>query len=352
MKYKLLGKSGLRVSSLCLGAMTFGEEWGSFGASEDESRKIYDAFLAAGGNFIDTANKYTEGTSERFLGKFMGSDRGRIVLATKYTLTMDPADPNASGNHRKNLVQSLEASLRRLQTDYVDLLWVHAWDFLTPACEVMRALDDVVRAGKVLYIGISDTPAWVVSRANTMAELMGWTSFTGIQVQYSLVERTSERELLPMARELDVGVTAWAPLGGGVLTGKYKKEEPGPKRFGPHNPMSEQFLGDRNLAIADEVEKIARQVGRSSAQVALNWIRGQKGKGVLIPILGARTEGQVKDNLGCLDFELPPEHLERLDEVSRVPLGFPHDFLNRENVRHLVFGDRRGDIEDHRERTP
>lgn len=350
MRYKLLGKSGLRVSELCLGAMTFGEDWGAFGASKMESRNIYDAFLDAGGNFIDTANKYTEGTSERFLGEFMGSDRGKIVLATKYTLTMDPADVNASGNHRKNLVQSLEASLRRLRTDYVDLLWVHAWDFLTPACEVMRALDDLVRAGKVLYIGVSDTPAWVVSRANTTAELMGWTAFAGIQVQYSIIERTPERELLPMARELDLAVTAWAPLGGGVLTGKYERDEPEPKRFGPHNPMSAQFLKEENLSIARAVEKVAKDAERTPAQVALNWLRGQREKGVIIPILGARTEHQIRDNLGCLEFSLTEDELTRLDEVSRVQMGFPHDFLERANVRHLVYGDRGSHIDDHRER--
>lgn len=349
MKYTLLGKSGLRVSELCLGAMTFGEVWGTFGASKQECRKIYDAYLTAGGNFIDTANKYTEGTSEKFLGEFMGSDRGKIVLATKYTLTMDPDDPNASGNHRKNLVQSLEASLTRLDTDYVDLLWVHAWDFMTPTYEVMRALDDLVRAGKVLYVGISDAPAWVVSRANTMAELLGWTPFVGIQVQYSLIERTVERELLPMARALDIGVTAWSPLGGGVLSGKYARDSEEPRRFGPDNPMSEQMLRDRNIAIAGCVAEVAQEVGRSPAQVALNWLRQQKGKGFIIPILGARTENHVRDNLGCLDFELTEEHLGRLDKISEISSGFPHDFLARDNVRHLVYGNKLSSIVRRRE---
>ncbi len=352
MKYKLLGKSGLRVSELCLGAMTFGEVWGTFGASKQESQKMFDAFLEAGGNFIDTANKYTEGTSEKFLGEFMRKEREKLVLATKYTLTMDPDDPNASGNHRKNLVSSLEASLRRLDMDYVDLLWVHAWDFLTPAFEVMRALDDLVRAGKVLYVGVSDAPAWVVSQANTIAELSVLTPFVGLQVQYSLIERTPERELLPMARALDIGVTAWSPLGGGVLTGKYGKDDGSDRRFGPHNPMSAEFLSGKNLTIADEVGRIAEEVGRSPAQVALNWLRQRTGNGVIIPILGARTESQLRDNLGCLDFSLESEHLERLDAASAISLGFPHDFLARENVRNLVYGNKLGSITNHRGDTP
>src|SRR6188472_3405035 len=223
MKYSLLGKSGLRVSELCLGAMTFGEEWG-WGASKEECHKIFNAYVDAGGNFIDTANKYTEGTSEKYIGEFIESDRDRFVLATKYTSNTRRGDPNAGGNHRKNMTQSLEASLKRLNTDYIDLYWVHAWDPLTPIEEMMRALDDMVRAGKILYIGISDAPAWIVSQANTVANLRGWTEFTGLQIEYSLIERTPERELLPMASALDIGVTAWSPLGGGVLTGKYNNK--------------------------------------------------------------------------------------------------------------------------------
>jgi aryl-alcohol dehydrogenase-like predicted oxidoreductase len=198
MRYKLLGKSGLRVSELALGTMTFGEEWG-WGASKEESRHIFEAYVAAGGNFIDTANRYTEGTSEKFVGEFVAPERDKFVVATKYTLFMRRNDPNAAGNQRKNMVQSLEASLKRLGTDYVDLYWVHAWDFMTPVEEVLRALDDMVRAGKILYVGISDTPAWVVSQANMLAELRGWTRFVGLQLPYSLIERTPERELLPMA---------------------------------------------------------------------------------------------------------------------------------------------------------
>ena len=223
MRYKLFGNSGLRVSELCLVAMTFGEEWG-WGASKDESRRLFDAFAEAGGKFSDTANHYTDGTSERYVGEFIAAERERFVLATKYTLNSRPDDPNGGGNHRKSMMQAINASLKRLGTDYIDLYWLHAWDFMTPVDEVMRAFDDLVRSGKVLYIGISDAPAWIVSRANTLAELRGWSPFVGLQIQYSLIERTPERDLLPMARALDIAVTAWGPLGGGLLTGKYNPE--------------------------------------------------------------------------------------------------------------------------------
>lgn len=218
MRYKLLGNSGLRVSELCLGTMAFGEDWG-WGASKEESGRIVDAFAEAGGNFIDTADAYTNGTSERYVGELISPERDRWVLATKYTLSRDPSDPNGAGNHRKSLVRALDASLGRLGTDYVDLLWVHIWDFVTPVKEVMRALDDQVRAGKVLYVGISDTPAWIVARANALAEQQSWTPFVAFQGQYSLVERTVERDLLPMCEALDLALTAWSPLGSGVLTG-------------------------------------------------------------------------------------------------------------------------------------
>jgi aryl-alcohol dehydrogenase-like predicted oxidoreductase len=215
MRYKLLGKSGLRVSELCLGTMTFGEDWG-WGSSKDESRKVYDAFLEAGGNFIDTANIYTNGTSERLLGEFMADHRDRIVLATKYTLAAPCNDPNAVGNHRKSMMQSVEASLKRLKTDYIDLYLLHVWDQITPIEEVMRAFDDLVRQGKILYAGVSDMPAWLVARGNTLAELWGWPAFVGLQIEYSLIERTPERELLPMAAALGLGITAWSPLAGGL----------------------------------------------------------------------------------------------------------------------------------------
>jgi len=357
MKYQLLGKSGLRVSEICLGAMTFGEEWG-WGSSKEESHKIFNAYVDAGGNFIDTANKYTEGTSEKYIGEFIADDRDRFVLATKYTSNTKRGDPNAGGNQRKNMMQSLEASLKRLNTDYIDLYWVHAWDPLTPIEETMRSLDDMVRAGKVLYIGISDAPAWIVSQANTLANLRGWTEFTGLQIEYSLIERTPERELLPMANALDIGVTAWSPLGGGVLTGKYNKNDKeqqntssssisitqeGNSRLEVQSELANRFLNDRNILIAKEVSMIAKEVGCSASQVALNWIRQQNiieshGKNNIIPIIGSRKESQIKDNLSCIEFELTEEQMKMLNEVSKIELGFPNDFLNSEMLKDIIYG--------------
>jgi aryl-alcohol dehydrogenase-like predicted oxidoreductase len=346
MRYKLLGRSGLRVSELALGAMTFGEDWG-WGASKAECEKIVQAFTEAGGNFIDTANHYTNGTSEKIVGELINKDRQRYVLATKFTLNGRPTDPNGGGNQRKNMVQSLEASLRRLGTDYIDLYWVHAWDPLTPLEELMRALDDMVRAGKVLYVGISDTPAWVVAKANTMAELRGWSRFVALQIQYSLIERTPERDLLPMAQAEDLAVTPWAVLGGGMLTGKYTscKDRPLGTRFAGNN-WGDTFLTERNFQIAAEVSKISEELQRTTSQVAINWVRQQM-RGVIVPILGARTEAQIKDNLGALDFSLSPEHLARLDRASQISLGFPHDFLAM--AKPFIYGETFPLIDDHRQ---
>ena len=268
MRYKLLGKSGLRVSELCLGTMTFGDVWRDWGlaTSKEESRKIFDGFAAAGGNFIDTANKYNEGGSESLLGEFLESDRDHFVVATKYTLFTREGDPNACGNHRKNMARSLEASLKRLKTDYLDLYWVHAWDFMTTVEEVMRGLDDMVRAGKVLYVGISDTPAWIVAQANTLAQFHGWSPFVGLQIEYSLAQRDPERDLLPMARALDLGVTAWGPLAGGILSGKYSKtrSQPDDARYGGEsNPPDE-----RKLRVGETVTKLAEETGHPPSQVA------------------------------------------------------------------------------------
>jgi aryl-alcohol dehydrogenase-like predicted oxidoreductase len=354
MRYKLLGKSGLRVSELCLGSMTFGEDWGSMlaGASKEEARKIFELFVNKGGNFIDTANVYQKGTSEKYIGEFISSEREKFVLATKYTLTTNPNDPNASGNHRKNLIQSVDASLKRLNTHYIDLLWVHIWDPMTPIEEVMRALDDLVRSGKILYVGISDAPAWVVSYAVAIAELRGWSPFIGIQVMYNLIERSVERELLPMARALDIGVTAWSPLSGGVLSGKYNTQNANEqKRYNVDNPMSASFVNERNISIATEVQAISKEINKTPSQIALNWIRQQqqivKDKGVVIPIIGARTETQIKDNLGCLDFELTEGHLKRLDEKSKIQLGFPHDFIS-ESAKIFLYGNTFSMIDNHR----
>ncbi|HLO03614.1 MAG TPA: aldo/keto reductase [Symbiobacteriaceae bacterium] len=323
MRYKLLGKSGLRVSEVALGTMTFGEEWG-WGASKEESQRIFDTYVEAGGNFVDTANRYTTGTSERYLGEFIRPDRERFVLATKYSLSMREGDPNAGGNHRKNMVQSVEASLKRLGTEYIDLFWLHMWDNMTPVEEVMRGLDDLVRAGKVLYVGISDTPAWIVSQANTMADLRGWSRFVALQVPYSLAQREVERDLLPMAKAFDMAVTPWGVLGAGVLTGKFQKGETGPTRVKPES------IDARRQAIAAEVTAVAEELGTTPARVAIAWARQQSNQ--IIPILGARSATQLADNLGALAVTLAPEHLERLDQVSKIELGFPHDFMakNRE----------------------
>jgi aryl-alcohol dehydrogenase-like predicted oxidoreductase len=313
--------------------MTFGEDWG-WGANYEVSRKMFEAFAEAGGNFIDTANLYTNGTSEIYVGEFIAADRDKWVLATKYTLNTGQGEINAGGNHRKNMVQAVEASLQRLRVDYIDLLWLHAWDFTTPVEEVMRAFDDLVRAGKVLYIGVSDTPAWIVAQANTLATLRGWTPFIGLQIEYSLRERTPERELLPMAAALEVGVTAWSPLGGGVLTGKYNREKPTAGRLSSTDSLV--GISERDLAIAEVVIQIAAQSDRAPAQVALNWLRQQPQ--TIIPILGGRQVEQIQQNLACLDFELTPAHMEQLDQVSTIELGFPHTFLQSEMVQDFAFG--------------
>ena len=261
MKYRLLGNSGLRVSEVALGAMTFGEEWG-WGSSKEEARKIYDSYRGAGGNFIDTANVYTNGTSESFVGEFIHDHRQSVVLATKYTCALTTGDPNAGGNHRKGMVQALENSLRRLKTDYLDLYWLHVWDQMTPVEEVMRAFDDLVRQGKVLYIGVSDAPAWWIAQANTLAELRGWTRFAGLQIEYSLIERTVERELIPMTKAFKLGLVAWGPLAGGVLSGKYHSGKGADGRY-QSGPDRQSRTGERVDRVVRALEKIAGEVGRS-----------------------------------------------------------------------------------------
>lgn len=331
MKYKLFGKSGLRVSELCLGTMTFGENWG-WGASEKESRKIFDAYAEAGGNFVDTANIYTNGTSERLVGEFVKREREKWIVATKYTMNNLSPDVNMSGNHKKNMVQSFEASLRRMKLDYIDLLWVHVWDHTTSIEEVMRALDNLVRTGKVLYVGISDAPAWVVSSANTLAHLRGWSPFIGLQIEYSLIERTPERELLPMAQAFGLAVTPWGPLGGGKLTGKYNYPKKGEQRRFTEKgsqPMKEE------LAIAEVVINIAKEIGKTPSQVALNWLVRQGYD--IFPIIGARTLSQIQDNLGYDTFTLSQKQMKNLDEISEISQGFPGDFFASETVQTFAF---------------
>jgi len=339
LRYRLLGRSGLRVAELCLGTMTFGTETG-WGADRAECQAMFEACADLGGNFIDTANGYAGGTSERYVGELIASDRDRWVVATKYTMSRPATHPNAGGNQRKNLVQSLEASLRRLDTDRIDLYFVHAWDFITPVEEVMRGLDDLVRAGKVLYVGVSNAPAWAIARANTLAELRGWSPFVGLQIEYSLVERFADRELLPMAEALGLGITAWSPLGAGLLTGKYSARTGASDMprlrldYTKATPVNERTLG-----IAAAVGEVGGATGATPAQVALAWVlrRGA------IPLLGARTAAHLKENLGCLGVRLDDASVARLEAASRVDAEYPQRFLDRPNVRAAVsagFADR------------
>lgn len=281
---------------------------------------MLDAYAEAGGNVIDTAVNYTDGASERIVGELLGSQRDYFVVSTKYTLSTDPADPNASGNHRKNLVRSLESSLRRLGTDHIDLYWVHIWDPNTPVEETMRALDDAVRAGKVLYVGVSDTPAWVTARAGTLAEWRGWSPLAGIQVPYSLVQRDIERELLPMAGSLGMSVAAWSPLAGGVLSGKFAGgHDVGASRVAAHT------ISEGDLAIAHAVREVADDGGVTPSQVAIAWTMA--GSPAVHPIIGARRLDQLIDNLGAVNCDLDADSVRRLDEASSIPLGFPHEFI-------------------------
>ena len=328
-QYRILGRSGLKVSPLCLGTMTFGTGTG-WSADEVSSRAIFESYLEQGGNFIDTAVSYTNGRSETLLGTFIAGRREQLVLATKFAVNTRPGDPNAGGNHRKNIVQAVEASLKRLRTDYIDLYYLHMWDGRTPIEEVMRALDDLVSSGKVLYLGISDTPAWQVSRANMLSEIRGWTSFIALQLEYNLGQRTGERDLLPMARELGIGVLPWSPLGGGIFSGKYSHDDltaTSDTSKGTRKEWMQQFgrFTERHLAIADVVNRIAQELKRTPAQVAIAWTLAQPG--VTSTILGARTPEQLQSNLQALTVKLSPEQLTALDQASAIELGFPHDFL-------------------------
>ena len=327
MRYRTLGNSGLRVSELILGAMTFGEQ-GGVGAPIEECRKIVDAYLEAGGNAIDTAINYRDGQSEEILGELLAGRRESIVLSTKYTTTRDANDANAGGNARKNLRLSLETSLRRLRTDYLDLYWVHVWDSGTPIEETMRALDDAVRSGKVLYVGISDAPAWVVARGQTLAEWHGWNPLTALQVPYNVLDRDIERELLPMAESLGLGVTAWSPLAGGILSGKYGKNPTGPTR---HNATT---LNDQQRAAAEAVEAVAVETGKTPSQVAIAWTAARSK--AIVPIIGARSLPQLTDNLGAIDVKLTAEQVDRLTAATEFSRGFPHDFID--GIAPWVFG--------------
>lgn len=332
--YRSLGRSGLRVSPLCLGTMTFGNDW-NWGSDESESRAILEAYLSRGGNFLDTANGYTFGHSERILGGFFGSNRRlrhSVVLATKFFCNMWPGDPNAGGGSRKAMLRQCEESLKRLQTDYIDLYWLHCWDRHTPIEETMDALHDLVRQGKVHYIGFSDTPAWIASRAQTLARERGLTCINALQIEYSLIQRSVEGELMPMARELGMGVTPWSPLKGGLLTGKYRRGKELPE--GGRSASMAAHLTERNYDIVERLITVSEEVGATPAQVALAWLLRQPG--VTSPIIGARTMKQLEDNLGALTVELNDDHLHRLDLVSKPALPFPCEFV--ENARGFGYG--------------
>ena len=328
--YRMLGRSGLKVSPLCLGTMTFGETWG---AEEAESRQIFDAYVDLGGNFIDTAGYYAQGRSEELTGKFAATKRERLVLSTKYSLPTGKGDPNAAGNSRKSMVRSVEESLKRLRTDHIDLLFLHVWDDTTPADEILRAFDDLVRQGKILYIGISDTPAWQVARLQTIAELRGWTQLAALQVEYSLLQRTTERDLLPAAKALGLGVMPWSPLASGLLSGKYATGAQAPADPEGGRGAMLNAVGRVNpatVAVADAVKVVGAEIGASSAQVALAWTLVDPV--VTAPVIGARTLRQFEDNVGALEVMLSAQHLAALDTASRIEPGFPHDFLQYEFI--------------------
>lgn len=330
MQYKLLGRSGLKVSELCLGTMGFGTAT-PWGVDKAASFSIMDAFGNAGGNFLDTANRYQDGMSEEIVGAFINQhDRDYWVVATKYSLYDNQTNPNASGNNRKNMMRSVEQSLKRLNTDFIDVLYLHIWDALTPMDEVLRGLDDLVRQGKVNYIAISDTPAWMVAKGQTMAELMGWSQFVALQVEYSLLQRTPERDLIPMAKHFGLTVTPWAPLAGGALTGKYLRNDPGRIKEGSKR------LNEQAVNITKEVMAIAEETGTTPGQVALAWTMQQGFSS--IPIVGATKLSQMQDNLGVIGLQLSKEHLQRLDSISKIELGFPGEFYQEDGVKLANFG--------------
>lgn len=335
MKYQLFGHTGLRVSELCLGTMGFGTENG-WGADFNTSKEVFDAYANAGGNFLDTANIYTQGTSEKFLGEFIGSDRDHYVVATKYSLKDRNGDPNYAGNHRKNMVRSVQESLKRLQTDYIDVLWLHIWDFTTHPEEVLLAMNDLISKGLVHYIGISDTPAWRVAQANTIAELRGWNRFAGLQVEYSLINRTAERDLLPVAKALNLTLTPWAPLAGGALSGKYLRGEQG------RLPLNSKRLNERSTLIAQKVMAVAEAMECTPAQVALKWTM-QRNQSV-VPIVGATKAHQIKDALGSVNIEIPANLLQELNDISAIELGFPGDFFNEPGVIDVTYAQTKSQI--------
>jgi aryl-alcohol dehydrogenase-like predicted oxidoreductase len=325
-QYATLGRSGLRVSPLCLGAMTFGEDLG-WGTSVEESQQIIDRYIELGGNFIDTANFYTASHSEKIIGDHVGRHperRDRLVIATKFSGNLYPGDPNGGGSGRKSLISACENSLRRLQTDYIDLYWLHMWDANTPIEETMAALDDLVRAGKVRYIGVSDTPAWKIVEANLIARFRGWSAFVGLQIEYSLLERTVEQELVPMAGEFGLGITPWSPLKSGVLSGKYTRRNSG-QHTADRGALVDTFLTEESYAVIDELEIIAKAHDTNVAAVALAWVHAQPA--VSSVIIGARRLSQLDDNVRAVDVKLTAAELARLNELTQPTFGFPHNMV-------------------------
>ena len=324
--YVTLGRSGLRVSPLCLGTMTFGEDLG-WGSSVEESQQILDRFIERGGNFIDTANFYTKSHSEKIIGDHVGrhpARRDRLVIATKFSGNLYPGDPNGGGSGRKSIIAACDDSLRRLQTDYIDLYWLHNWDVHTPIDETMAALDDLVRAGKVRYLGVSDTPAWKVAEANVTARFRGWSAFIGLQIEYSLLERTVEQELVPMAQELGLGITPWSPLKSGLLSGKYTRRNAGQVKA-DRSAILDAHLNEATYAVVDELETIAKAHDTTVARVALAWVQSQPG--VTSTIIGARRLAQLDDNLQALDVTLTADERAHLDKLTQPKLGFPQSML-------------------------
>ena len=324
--YITLGRSGLRVSPFALGAMTFGEDLG-WGSSVEESQQIIDRYIDLGGNFIDTANFYTKSHSEQILGDHIGRDkarRDRLVIATKFSGNLYPGDPNGGGSSRKAIVGAAENSLRRLQTDYIDLYWLHIWDKNTPIDETMAALDDLVRAGKVRYIGASDTPAWKIAQANTLAQFRGWSAFAALQIEYSLLERTVEQDLIPMALEFGLGVTPWSPLKSGALSGKYTRANAGAQK-GDRGALLGGALNEATYAVIDQLEIIAKAHETSVAAISLAWLSAKPG--VTSPIIGARRLAQLEDNVKALDVKLTADDIAKLDALTQPKLNFPHNML-------------------------
>nr|WP_255407902.1 MULTISPECIES: aldo/keto reductase [Amycolatopsis] len=300
------------------------------------ARKLFDTYVERGGNFIDTANTYTDGSSERLLGEFTRGNRESLVLATKYTTLRRPGDPNSGGPHRKSMFTSVETSLRRLNTDYLDLLYLHVWDDTTPVEEILRAMDDLVRQGKVLHVAMSNVPAWQVSRMQAIADLRGWSPLVALQIEYNLAQRTGERDLIPMARELGLGVIPYSPLASGVLTGKYRRDDGAGESTRRSFNADLGLVTERNLAIADVVQEVAAELGCTPAQVALAWTL--RTPGITAPIIGARTTAQLEDNLGALAVAFSPAQLARLDEVSAIDPGYPHALLASDHIRTVTTG--------------